>query len=82
MDTQNIVVTFHTSPEQKALYREVLGSAASVTILDEIAPSQRNEILERAHILLAWKFPHEISPQDYPHLRQVRFIQPALVRGC
>jgi phosphoglycerate dehydrogenase-like enzyme len=53
----------------------VLGSAASLTFLDEIAPSQRNEILERAHILLAWNFPREISPQDYPHLRQVRFIQ-------
>jgi hypothetical protein len=62
MDTQNIVVTFHTSPEQKALYREVLGSAASLTFLDEIAPSQRSEILEHAQIVLAWNFPREISP--------------------
>jgi phosphoglycerate dehydrogenase-like enzyme len=75
MDTQNIVVTFHTSPEPKALFREVLGSAAPLTFLDEIAQSQRNEILERAQILLAWNFPREISPRDYPQLQQVRFIQ-------
>jgi phosphoglycerate dehydrogenase-like enzyme len=75
MDTQNIVVTFHTSPEQKALFREMLGSAASLTFLDEIPPTRRDETLERAQILLAWNFPREIHPQDYPHLRHVRFIQ-------
>jgi len=74
MNTQNSVVTFHTSPEPKALFREVPGSAASLTFLDEIAPSQRDETPERAHILLAWNFPREISPQDSPHLRQARFI--------
>lgn len=75
MDQQNIVVTFTASPEQKALFRETLGSAASLSFVDEIPPVRRGEGLERAQILLSWNFPREIQPQDYPHLRQVRFIQ-------
>ncbi len=75
MDKQHIVVTFNTSPEEKALFREILGSEASLTFLDEIPPAQRGRVLEGATILLAWNFPREIGPQDYPHLQQVRFIQ-------
>jgi hypothetical protein len=41
MDKQNIVVTFTTSPEEKALFLEMLGSEASLTFLDEIPPAQR-----------------------------------------
>ncbi|HEX6484709.1 MAG TPA: 2-hydroxyacid dehydrogenase [Ktedonobacteraceae bacterium] len=75
MDRQNIVVTFNASLEDKALFLEMLGSEASLTFLKEIPPAQREQVLERAHILLAWNFPREIQPQDYPHLQQVRFIQ-------
>ena len=78
MEKQNIVVTFTTSPEDKALFLETLGSEASfgsLTFLNEIPPEQREPVLERAHILLSWNFPREIHPQDYPHLQQVRFIQ-------
>ena len=75
MDKQNIVVTFNTSPEDKALFLETLGSEASLTFLNEIPPEQREQVLERAHILLSWNFPREIQPRDYPHLQQVRFIQ-------
>src|SRR2546421_5435044 len=72
------LVTFTTSPEDKALFLETLGSEASfgsLTFLNEIPPAQREQVLERAHILLSWNFPREIHPQDYPHLQQVRFIQ-------
>src|SRR5438270_2765397 len=72
------LVTFTTSPEDKALFLETLGSEASfgsLTFLNEIPPEQREQVLERAHILLSWNFPREIHPQDYPHLQQVRFIQ-------
>lgn len=75
MDKQNIVATYTSSPEQKALFLELLGSEAALTFLSEIPPAQREECLERAHILLSWNFPREIQPQDYPHLQQVRFIQ-------
>ncbi len=78
MEKQNIVVTFTTSPEDKALFLETLGSEASfgsLTFLNEVPPEQREQVLERAHILLSWNFPREIHPQDYPHLQQVRFIQ-------
>ena len=75
MEKQNIVVTYHTSSEQKALFFEMLGSEASLTFLDEIPPEQREQVLEGAHILLSWNFPREIRPEDYSHLQQVRFIQ-------
>ena len=78
MEKQNIVVTFTTSPEDKALFLETVGSEASfgsLTFLNEVPPEQREQVLERAHILLSWNFPREIHPQDYPHLQQVRFIQ-------
>jgi phosphoglycerate dehydrogenase-like enzyme len=75
MEKQNIVVTFIISPEQKVLFLEILASEASLTFLNEIPPAQREQFLERAHILLSWNFPREIRPQDYPHLQQVRLIQ-------
>ncbi len=75
MDKQNIVVTFNAPPEEKALFQQILGSEASLTFLNEIPLAQREQVLERAHILLAWNFPREIHPQDYPHLQRVRFIQ-------
>jgi glycerate dehydrogenase len=75
MEKQNIVVTYRVSPEQKALFQQMLGSDASLTFLTEIPPAQREQVLERAHILLAWNFPREIGQEDYPHLQQVRLIQ-------
>src|SRR5258708_28604811 len=81
MDKQNIVVTFNTSPEEKALFRELLGSDASLTFLDEIPPMKREQVLEGATILLSWNFPREIGQEDYPPLQQARFI-PLLSAGA
>ena len=75
MDKQNIVVTFNASPEQKELLLEILGSEASLTFLKEVPAEQREQSLEHATILLSWNFPREISPQEYPRLQQVTFIQ-------
>jgi phosphoglycerate dehydrogenase-like enzyme len=75
MDKQNIVVTFNVFPEQKALVLEVLGSDVSLTFLNEIPATKREQALEKANVLLSWNFPREIVPQDYPHLQQVMFIQ-------
>src|SRR6266851_2827792 len=75
MERQNIVVTFTTSPEEKGLFLEMLGSAASLTFLGEVPPAQREQVLEGATILLAWNFPREIGQEDYPRLQQVTFIQ-------
>src|SRR2546421_6973999 len=75
MSKQNIVVTFTASPEEKALFLEILGSEASLTFLGEIPPTQREQVLEGATILLAWNFPREIGQEDYPYLQQVKFIQ-------
>src|SRR5215471_3919907 len=75
MDKLNIVVTFSASREEKALFLGLLGIEDSITFLNEIAPAEREQVLERADVLLAWNFPREIHPQDYPYLQQVRFIQ-------
>jgi glycerate dehydrogenase len=75
MDKPNIVVTYHASAEQQVLLREMLASTATLTFLTELAPPQREQALEDATILLAWNFPQEIQPQDYPRLRRVLFIQ-------
>jgi phosphoglycerate dehydrogenase-like enzyme len=75
MDKQNIVVTYNASPEDKALFLEVLGSFATLTYLNEISPAQREQSLERANILISWNFPREVLPQEYPRLQQVTFIQ-------
>src|SRR6266851_4903350 len=75
MDKQNIVVTYNASPEQKALFLEVLGSFATLTYLNEIPPVQREQSLEHANILISWNFPREVLPQEYPRLQQVTFIQ-------
>ena len=75
MEKPNIVVTYQASPEQKALLQQMLGNEASLTFLDEIPSAQREQVLERTHILLSWNFPREIGQEDYPHLPQVRLIQ-------
>ncbi len=75
MDKQNIVVTYNASPEEKALFLEILGSLATLTYLNEIPAAQREQSLEHANILISWNFPREIQPQEYPRLQHVRFIQ-------
>jgi glycerate dehydrogenase len=75
MDKPNIVVTYNAIPEQQALLLEVLGGVVSLTFLTELTPTQREQALEEATILLSWNFPREIQPQEYPRLRRVLFIQ-------
>jgi phosphoglycerate dehydrogenase-like enzyme len=75
MDKPNIVVTYTASQEQQAFLLELLGDSASLTFLSELAPTQREQALEEATMLLSWNFPREIQPQDYPRLRRVLFIQ-------
>jgi glycerate dehydrogenase len=73
---ENIVVTYNASPEEQALFREVLGSGASLTFLGELSSAQqRKQSLEGANVLLSWNFPQEIRPEDYSSLRQVALIQ-------
>jgi glycerate dehydrogenase len=75
MDKQNIVVTYNPTPEEKALFLEMLGGAASLTFLTEIPPAQREKSLENATALLSWNFPREILPQEYSKLQHVTLIQ-------
>lgn len=75
MDKQNIVVTYNPTPEEKALFLEMLEGAVSLTFLTEIPPAQREQSLENATALLSWNFPREILPQEYSKLQHVTLIQ-------
>ena len=75
MDKQNIVVTYNPTPEEKALFLEMLGGEVSLTFLTEIPPAQREQSLENATALLSWNFPREILPQEYSKLQHVTLIQ-------
>src|SRR3989440_5641322 len=75
MDKQNIVVTYSPTTEEKGLLLEVLGSLATLTFLNEIQSAQREQVLERADVLLSWNFPREILPHEYPRLQHVTLIQ-------
>jgi glycerate dehydrogenase len=75
MDKQNIVVTYNPTSEEKALFLEMLGGAASLTFLTEIPPAQREQSLENATALLSWNFPREILPQEYSKLQRATLIQ-------
>lgn len=75
MDMQNVVVTYDTMPEEKALFQEILGGIASLTFLTEISPTQRGQALTNANVLLSWNFPQEISTQEYSLLQHMSLIQ-------
>ena len=75
MARPNIVVTFQAPPEMKTLLQNLPGGAGDLIFLAELPSEQRKETLEHANILLSWNFPREISPQEYPYLQHVRFIQ-------
>lgn len=72
---KNIIVTYNPTPEEKALFLEVLGRHAILTFLNDIPPAQRAQSLEDASVLLSWNFPQEILSEEYPGLQHVTFIQ-------
>ena len=71
----NIVVTYKPTTEERAQFVEILGSDASLTFLNEIAPAQRAQALEEANVLLSWNFPQEILAEEYPRLPHNTFVQ-------
>jgi phosphoglycerate dehydrogenase-like enzyme len=75
MEGHRVVVTCETSPDQKTLLREVLGRAASLEFLEELAPERRPATLQTATVLLAEDFPREVPPDEYPRLERVQLIQ-------
>ncbi len=75
MDTHNVVVTYNTTTEEKALFQEILGGIASLTFLNEISLAQRTQALADAEVLLSWNFPQEIPTQEYSKLQHVSLIQ-------
>jgi hypothetical protein len=75
MGAQNIVVTLETATEEKALLRDILGSQAALSYIEEILPEQREGLFNKADVLFSWNLSREIGPEHYRDLKRVQFIQ-------
>lgn len=75
MESQRILITYKASPDERALFQQVLGNEASLEFLAELPPVRRRSALQTATVLLAWDFLQEIAPGEYPCLEHVRLIQ-------
>ncbi len=75
MTTPNIIVTFGTTPEDRTLLRDMLGSGAALSYLEEIAPRERAAAFRRVDVLLALHLATEVGPEHYGALPRVRFVQ-------
>jgi phosphoglycerate dehydrogenase-like enzyme len=70
-----MVVTYHASPKEKTLVREVLGREAALGFLDELAPAQQQGALQAATVLFVLNFSREVPAPQRGSLEQVQFIQ-------
>ncbi|MDP9342361.1 MAG: 2-hydroxyacid dehydrogenase [Actinomycetota bacterium] len=73
--TAIVVVTFGASGEIKDAIVDVLGTAASVVFLADLAPGERREALETADAVLAWNLDAELEPEELEQLAGVGLIQ-------
>jgi phosphoglycerate dehydrogenase-like enzyme len=75
MARKNIAVTFKTTPEERALFAEIFGSQAALSHIEDLSPTQRQEVLGRADVMFSLNFSREIGAENYHSLQRVRFIQ-------
>src|ERR1700682_3121070 len=75
MNKQSIVVTYNVTPEEKAVFLELLADSAALVFLKEIPPEQREHALEHETMLLSCNFPSEIQPYEYPKWQHAALIQ-------
>ncbi len=75
MERPRVVITYRASAEEKALIREVLGSVAAISFMDEITPAQQPAALRTATVLFVLNFSREIPAYASHPWEQVQFIQ-------
>jgi len=70
------VVTFETSEDERALFRECLQGVARAVFLWDVPTQERRGLLEKAAVVVSQSFsPLEIAPEEISFLKQTRLIQ-------
>lgn len=70
-----VAVSYPVDEEFERINREVLGSNARVTFLQQVPPEGRPEVLAEAEVLLAWNLPRELPPELAATAKALRLIQ-------
>ena len=70
-----VAVTYKVREANRALLRELFGSAAGLSFLDDLTPPDRKQALEEADALLTWNLPKELREEEFALLQNVGLIQ-------
>ena len=70
-----VVVTHKVKEANRVLLRELFGTSASLTFIDDMEPRERKQALESADALLTWNLPKELHAGELGLLENIRLIQ-------
>jgi phosphoglycerate dehydrogenase-like enzyme len=75
MHTPLFVVLFDVERVGRQVIREVIGTAADILYLPDVAATARAEVLRRATFILAQNTAQELTPDELALIHQVRLLQ-------
>jgi len=75
MHTPLFVVLFDVESVGRQVIREVIGTAADILYLPDVAATARAEVLRRATVILAQNTAKELTPDELALIHQVRLLQ-------
>src|SRR6516165_7491010 len=75
MHTPLFVVLFDVERVGRQVIREVIGTAADILYLPDVAATARAEVLRRATVILAQNTAQELTPDELALIHQVRLLQ-------
>ena len=70
-----VAVSYPVDEEFERVNKEVLGSDARITFLQELARERWPDVLAEAEVLLAWNLPREVPAELLAGAKALRFIQ-------
>jgi phosphoglycerate dehydrogenase-like enzyme len=70
-----LVVTFAATDAQRAIISEALGAIAEIRYLADLKPTERQDVLRCADVLLARNTAKELLSEELPLLQKTRLIQ-------
>jgi phosphoglycerate dehydrogenase-like enzyme len=75
MVNPHLVVTYEPGVRERELLGEYLEGLVDLTFLPELPTEDRADALAAAEILFAWNPPKELRPEEYPSIKNLRFLQ-------
>src|SRR5215510_1966719 len=75
MHTPLFVVLFDVESVGRQVIHEVIGTAADILYLPDVAATARAEVLRRATVILAQNTAQELTPDELALIHQVRLLQ-------